>query len=226
VGCGGCVTPEGWATIHDPSSSELKLKLFYLPNVGGGAAGAKRISLEDSDRAISVGEDLKEISDMDAFRQALNTLRESMICALPWNRSISALCGFLLNTNFCSADLLQNSKRAVILSEFVDHVLARNALNWENKQPFLSSDDLAHTWATWKARRVTTSAGGGGAGKWQKEGAKAHDDICRKFNGPNGCPNTAADCKTYYGNKLRHVCNVTLPSGQKYQKDHPKADHT
>jgi hypothetical protein len=226
VGCGGCVTPRGWSTIHDPSSSELKLKLFYLPNVGGGSSGGKRISLEDSEgAAISVGDSMKEISDMDAFRQALNTLREAMICALPWNRSVSALCGFLLNTNFCSADLLQNSKRAVILSEFVDHVLARNALNWENKQPFLSADDLAHTWATWKARRVTTSAGAGaGAGKKQKE-TKARDDICRKYNGPNGCPNSAADCKTYYGNKLRHVCSYILPTGAKCQKDHAKPDH-
>jgi hypothetical protein len=194
--------------------------------VGGGSSGGKRISLEDSEgAAISVGDSMKEISDMDAFRQALNTLREAMICALPWNRSVSALCGFLLNTNFCSADLLQNSKRAVILSEFVDHVLARNALNWENKQPFLSADDLAHTWATWKARRVTTSAGAGaGAGKKQKE-TKARDDICRKYNGPNGCPNSAADCKTYYGNKLRHVCSYILPTGAKCQKDHAKPDH-
>jgi hypothetical protein len=156
VGCGGSVSPRGWSAIQDPSSSELKLKLFYLPNVGGSSQPAKRICLEDAEGLINV-ESLKEISDMDAFRSALNALREAMVCALPWNRSISAICGFLQNTNFCSADLLQNNKRAQILTEFVDHVLTRNALNWENKQPFLSADDLAHTWATWKARRVTSS---------------------------------------------------------------------
>jgi hypothetical protein len=218
VRCGGSVTPRGWQTIHDPSSSDLKLRLFYLPNVGGSALGAKKISLEDAEGSISVGETLKEIADMDAFRAALNTLREAMISALPWNRSVSAICGFMQNTNFCSADLLQNSKRAVILTEFVDHVLTRNALNWENQQPFLSTDDLAHTWATWKARRVVVTSV-----KKKKEGSgsKQRDDICRKYNGA-GCPNADNDCKTYYGNKLRHVCNVLLPSGNRCQKNHPK----
>jgi hypothetical protein len=223
VGCGGCVTPRGWATIHDPSSGDLKLKLFYLPNVGGSAAAPRKISLEDSEASISLGDTMKEIADMDAFRSALNTLREAMVCALPWNRSVSAICGFLLNTNYCSADLFNNNKRAVILTEFVDHVLARNALNWENQQPFLSADDLAHTWATWKARRVSTYSGG--SSKQQKGSGKTRDDICRKFNLPQGCPNAASDCKTFYGNKLRHVCNFVLPSGGRCEKSHAKPDH-
>jgi hypothetical protein len=37
VGYGGCVTPRCWTVLHDPSSSDLKLKLFYLPNVGSSA---------------------------------------------------------------------------------------------------------------------------------------------------------------------------------------------
>jgi hypothetical protein len=224
VGCGGCVTPRGWQAIHDPSSADLKLKLFYLPNVGGSGLASKKISLEDNDGSISVAESMKDISDMDAFRSALNALREAMACALPWNRSISAICGFLQNTNFCSSDLLQNNKRAAILTEFVDHVLSRNALNWENQQPFLSADDLAHTWATWKARRVSAYRGAEGKQGKKEEGAKKRDNICRKFNG-EGCPNDAKDCKTFYGTKLRHVCSFVLPSGAKCQKDHPKPDH-
>jgi hypothetical protein len=219
VGCGGCVTPCGWATIHNPSSSDLKLKLFYLPNVGSSSLSSRKISLEDNDGSINVGDNYKEIADMEAFRSALNTMREAMASALPWNRSVSAICGFLSNTNYCAADLAKNNKRASILTEFVDYALSRNALNWENGQPFLSADDLSHTWATWKTRRVTSFT-------FQKDqkGQKTRDDICRKFNGA-GCPNAADECKTFYGNKLRHVCSFILPSGKKCQKDHAKPDH-
>jgi hypothetical protein len=100
---------------------------------------------------------------MEAFKSALNTLREAMASALPWNRSVGAICGFLNNTNFCAADLGQNGKRAVILTEFVDYALSRNALNWENGQTFLSADDLSHTWSTWKTKRLASLSGQGGS---------------------------------------------------------------
>jgi hypothetical protein len=161
---------------------------------------------------VSIGESLRKIADMDAFRAALNTAREAMAVALPWNRSISAIAGFMLNSNFCSADLLSNKNRAAILTEFVDYAFQRNALNWENRQPFLSTNDLANTWAAWKAKRAaifTTSNPGQGKKKEEpKKGVK--DDICRKYNTAAGCPNAATDCKTYYGFKLHHVCNHNM----------------
>ena len=42
IGCGGCVTPKGWAELHNPASQELKLKWFHLPNVGSGSSSSKR----------------------------------------------------------------------------------------------------------------------------------------------------------------------------------------
>jgi hypothetical protein len=224
VGYGGCVTPRGWTVLHDPSSGDLKLKLFYLPNVGSSSLSSRKISLEDNDNAINVGESLKEISDMEAFKSALNTLREAMASALPWNRSVGAICGFLSNTNYCATDLAQNSKKAVILTEFVDYALSRNALNWENGQPFLSADDLSHTWSTWKTKRVAAVTQQGAKAK--KEQKKERDDICRKFNTQAGCPYAEADCKTFYGNKLRHVCSFVMPNGKKCEKQHPKPEHT
>jgi hypothetical protein len=219
VGCSRSVTPRGWVTIHDPSSTDLKLKLFYLPNVGSSALASKKISVEDGESSISVGDSFKEISDKEAFRSALHTLREAMSTALLWNRSISAICGFFINANFCAADLAQNTKRAAILTEFVNYALSRNALNWENNLPLLSADNLSHTWATWKTRRVTTVSTSKDKQKQKR------NDICRKFNTPAGCPNPVTDCKTFYDNKLRHVCSVVLPSGKKCQKDHGKPDH-
>jgi hypothetical protein len=159
-----------------------------------------------------VGDSFKEISDMEAFKSALNTLREAMASALPWNRSVGAICGFLSNTNYCAGDLAQNTKKAVILTEFVDYALSRNALNWENGQPFLSADDLSHTWSTWKTKRVAAVTQQGAAKA--KKDQKPRDDLCRKYNSQAGCPHAEADCKTFYGNKLRHVCSFVLPNGR------------
>jgi hypothetical protein len=90
----------------------------------------------------------------------------------------------------------------------------------------LSTDDLAHAWAAWKSKRAAFF-GGGGAQEQKKKAEKTRqkDDICRKFNSPTGCPNSAQDCKTFYGIKLRHVCNQFIGGGKKCEKDHPRPDH-
>jgi hypothetical protein len=113
------------------------------------------------------------------------------------------------------------------LSEFIDYALGRNALNWENKQPFLSTDELAHAWSAWKAKRSAFFGGSGQQNqKKQAEGkTRQKDDICRKYNTTTGCPNSAQDCKTFYGTKLRHVCNQFIGGGKKCEKDHPRPEH-
>ena len=55
----------------------------------------------------------------------------------------------MVNPGYLQEDLGGNSKRAAILTEFVDYVFSRNALNWENHQSFLSTDELTHMWANW-----------------------------------------------------------------------------
>ena len=76
---------------------------------------------------------------------------------MPWNRSISPLVGLMLNTNYMAEDLGGNSKRAAILAKFTDYVFSRNGLSWENSQPFLTTDELAHVWANWKCQRGITA---------------------------------------------------------------------
>jgi hypothetical protein len=98
-------------------------------------------------------------------------------------------------------------------------------LNWENKLPFLSTDELAHAWAAWKGKRAGAFINFN-AGKKEKEGKqKAKDDICRRYNTTAGCSYDAKDCKTFYGNKLRHVCSHVIAGGKKCEKDHPKHEH-
>jgi hypothetical protein len=228
VGCGGCVTPRGWQELHCPASSDLKLKLFYMPNVAGSALSAKKLNLEDGESALSIGDSMREIADFEGFRAALHTLREAMACAMPWNRSVGAISGFMLNTNYCATELQNNPKRAAILVEFVDFCLGRNALNWENKVPYLSTDELTHVWASWRGKRsayfMTSGGSGGGGAEKKKPAAKKQDDICRRYN-RNDCPYKAEECKTFYGIKLRHVCSYVLPGGKKCEQGHPKPEH-
>jgi hypothetical protein len=227
VGCGGCVTPRGWQELHCPASPDLKLKMFYMPNVASSTLSARKVNLEDGESGLSIGDSMRDIADFDGFRAALHTLREAMAVALPWNRSVGAILGFMMNTNYCAADLQNNPKRAAILAEFVDFCLGRNSLNWENKMPYLSADELTHVWASWRGKRAAFfMAAGAGTDKSKKDKLKKRDDICRRYN-RGDCPYKAEDCKTYYGLKLRHVCSYVLPGGggRKCELDHPKPDH-
>ena len=188
IGCGGCITPKGWAELHNPASQDLKLKWFHLPNAASGNYTSKKNEGEDR------GKSVKEIADLDSFKMALNTAREAMASALPWNRSVSAITGLMVNTNYMQEELAGNSRRAAILTEFVDYIFSRNALNWENGQHFLSSDELTHVWANWKCKRSITA-----------EKIKKERDICRYFNTRSCRQQNNKECKTPMGKTQRHA---------------------
>ena len=222
VGCGGCVTPKGWQEIHNPASQDLKLRLFHMPNMGGNALSSKKQDGEDS------GESPKEIGDLESYKIALNTAREAMASALPWNRSISAVVGLMVNTNFLAEDLGGNPKRGAVLTEFTDYVFGRNGLNWENHQPFLSTDDLTHVWANWKTKRGVTIKT---QEKKKREDSSSGDkkkqlsEICRVYNVKTCKFQADTDCKSAWGKTLKHVCNKFLGGGKICMKDHPRLDH-
>jgi len=222
VGCGGCVTAKGWEALHNPGSQELKLKMFHLPNVGNSSYSAKRLNFESGEE-LSLGESLKEIVDMESYRTALNTAREAFHSAQPWNRSMSAIIGFMINSNYCYEDLKGNPKRASILSEFTDYVFGRNALNWENNAPFLTSEQLAHVWSQWRGKRAVLFSGVGL--DRQKTKTKTPSNICRRYQ-VGLCPKQAdKECKSPSGAVLKHVCNKFMAGGKLCEKDHPRKDH-
>ncbi len=197
--------------------------MFYLPNVANTGLSAKKVALADGDEALNIGDSLREIADMEGYRAALNTAKEALHSAMPWNRSISAIVGFMTNSNYLSEDLRSNNKRAAILSEFTDYVFSRNALNWENGHPFLSADDLAHVWMQWKGKRSALFTKYSEK-PWQRTNSKK-SDICRRFN-VGHCPKQAdKECKSHFGLTLRHVCNKFLGVGKICEKDHSHSDH-
>jgi hypothetical protein len=228
IGCGGSVTAKGWQELHNPASANLNLKFFHMGNVGGGAAATKRLCLEDDSAAFTVGDSLKEILDLEEFRRALNTAREAMSYALPWNKSISAIYGFMQSSNYCAKDLGNRPNRAALLTAFVNYIFTRDAQNWINKLSFITTNELAYVWTTWfgqqpsSALPVHRQEPKKPASKGQ---SKPRDDLCRRYNSSSGCPNPAPDCKTTYGNKLRHLCNMKLHNGKQCEKDHPRHEH-
>ena len=227
VGCGGSVTARGWKELHDPSSQELKIKHFYLPNVAGHAATSRKVTVGDGEE-INIGDSMKEICDLEGFKGALNVLREAMASVLPWNRSVSALCGFMCNTNYLQADLSNNQKRAAILSEFADYILGRNALNWDNGHAFITTDEMAHIWSNWKGKRTALFTSQGGRNQDKRPGDKKpaiRNDVCRKFNVKVCQKQTDKECVNFFGTKLKHICNK-FTNGGICGKDHARLDHT
>ena len=221
VGCGGSVTPKAWMEIHNPASQELKLRMFHLPNVANSGLSKKVEDGED-------GSSLKEIADLESFKVALNTAREAMASALPWNRSVSAIVGLMVNTNYLSEDLSNNPKRAAVLTEFTDYVFGRNALNWENGQPFLTTDDLGHVWNNWRSKRGISLKGPDQKKKREDSSTsnkKLVADVCKLYNA-KVCKNQAdKECKSAWGRPLKHVCNKFLPGGKVCLKEHPRCEH-
>lgn len=229
IGCGGCVTPRGWKELHDPSSQELKIRLFYMPNVANSGLSAKKVHLEEGEDALSIGQSMKEIADLDGFKGALNTLREAMHSALPWNRSVSAIVGYMTNTDYLREDLQGNSRRAQILAEFTDYILGRNALNWENSQPFVTTDEMAHIWANWRGKRIALFTKEKDRPSDKRQGKSRNfektRDICKRYNA-GVCPKQSEkSCTTAFGSKLRHVCNRFMGSNGVCEKEHPRKDH-
>jgi len=229
VGCGGSVTPKGWQAIQDPSSQELKIKQFYLPNVSSSGISTRRLDVGDGEETVTYGTSLKEIADLEGYKGALNTLREAMAAALPWNRSISAIMGFMTNSNYLQADLGNNSKRTVVLVEFTAYILSRNALNWQNSQAFVSTDEMSHIWLNWKGKRAslfTSTQEKKRDNNRDKSKKEKGADICKRYNSGTCVKQTDKECTTFFGTKLRHVCNKYTTGGGLCEKSHPRKDHT
>ena len=225
VGCGGSVTPKGWQTIHDPSSQEMKLKHFYLPNVSSSGLSSKKLNLDEGEETVMIGNSLREIADLEGYKGALNTFREAMSAALPWNRSSGAIVGFMTNSNYLQQDLGSNSRRTAILVEFTDYILSWNAMNWQNNQPFVSTDDMAHIWQNWKGKRASLFTTEKPKQEHKKKREHKGEMICKRYQTGTCNKQKEKECKTFFGTTLKHVCDKYVTGGGICGKDHPRTDH-
>jgi hypothetical protein len=149
TGLGGCVTTRGWVELHNPASTNISLKLFSSANIGGATSATKRLTLADGDGVINVGENLKEVSDMETFKHAIRSMCRAAQFVMPWNFSFAAIDGFLNSSNYCAADLSGRPDRAPILVDFINYILGLNAAAWQQKEPFHTSGDIKTQWSEW-----------------------------------------------------------------------------
>jgi len=221
VGLAGYVTPQGWAALHNPGCSNISLKMFSIINCG------RKVQTKGGE-----GDDnLTEVAETGEFKVALRVLREASAMVNPWNKSISAIEGFMFQNNFMAKDLEGVEKQGLLLSQFVDYVLRENSNRWNGQENFLSIEELKGAWESFygarpqsmlsKSKRPGQQAGGQGQGQHhgqpiQQRGGGAfsnkihpslfYDDICVMWN-VGRCTKAPGNCFTKNGKALRHVCN-------------------
>ena len=221
IGLAGYVTPKGWAIIHDPGNSNLQLKLFSINNCGQRA----------STKASECGDkELHDVAEIGELKCALRVLREAMAFALPWNKSVAAIEGFLIQNQYCSSDLDGLEKQAQILSQFIDYCLHENSNRWRGHEAFLTVAELRVAWSSFfgarpqallakakkpykqekfnfKGHENYRSNDYRGNDSWQKLNPMLFfDDICVMWN-LGKCVKPPGTCATKKGRLLKHVCN-------------------
>lgn len=144
VGLAGHVTSKGWMMLGDPGNSSISINMFSISNCGKRAV-SKAEGLRE--------EDLREIAELGELKVAIRALREALAYAQPWNKSVSALEGFLLQNNYCGTDLEGLEHQANILVGFVDYVLRENSNRWRGQEAFLSVNELKGAWDSFYGSR-------------------------------------------------------------------------
>gem|GEM_PF-5631906 len=153
IGLGGCVTMRGFKEIHQPGSPHLTLKLFSSSNMGSSTGATKRLTLADGDTSVNIGDNMKEIHDLNEFKLAVRAMCRTAQLVMPWNMAFNSIDGFLHNTNYGYAELHGRSNRAAILTDFVNYMLGLNAAAWVQKEEFKNSGEIKTIFGEWFGSR-------------------------------------------------------------------------
>ncbi len=200
VGLAGFVTARGWCEIANPSSPKLSVRMFNINNCAARAASSRAKQDED---------ELVDSAEVGEFVVALRAMRSAMAYVMPWNMSIAALEGFLINTRFCKDEIGNLEKQASILTSFTDYVLSENANRWRNIEPFITHGELRAVWNSFfSARPQSMLAKKSQSGKpWKSRPFKKQLlDVCFAWN-RGKCTKPAGSCFSRMGTPLRHVCD-------------------
>jgi hypothetical protein len=200
VGLAGFVMARGWCEIANPSSPKISVRMFNINNCAARASSSR--TKQDDDELV-------DFAEVGEFVVALRAMRSAMAFVMPWNMSIAALEGFLINTRFCKDELSGLERQASILTSFTDYVLSKNANRWRNIEPFISHGELRAVWNSFfSARPQSVLAKKNQASKQWKSRPfkKAFLDVCFAWN-RGQCSKPAGTCFSKMGTPLRHVCD-------------------
>ena len=79
-------------------------------------------------------------------------MRSAMMMVMPWNFSIAALEGFLINSRYCREDIGALDKQAQILTQFCDY-----SSRWRNKDSFITAGEMRSFWNAFFLARPQSS---------------------------------------------------------------------
>ena len=122
IGLGGFISRKGWVKLHDLGSDSLSLKLFNINSCGN-----KISSTATAGNSGTNAEEFKEINDLGEYKLALRVARGALSYVFPWHKSISALEGFMMQSDYCKEDLAGSERPAQILTQFTDYIFGENA---------------------------------------------------------------------------------------------------
>jgi hypothetical protein len=142
MGLSGSVTLKGCIEAHNPGSQNLCLKQFSPENLSTTAGAARKFTLADDDGAVSVGEHMKEITEMATLQHAMRALCGLTRIIMPWNFAFEAIHGFLYASNFGLPELKDDPLRVQKLVKFVNYVFGVNAAAWQREEHFLTCGAL------------------------------------------------------------------------------------
>jgi hypothetical protein len=148
IGLAGSVTAKGCIEAHNPGSMNLCLKMFSPENLSTTAGAARRFTLADDDGTVSVGDHMKEITEMATLQHAMRALCGLTRLIMPWNLSFEAIHGFLFASNFGLPELKDDPLRVHKLVRFMNYVLGVNAAAWQREEPFLTCGNLKQEFGT------------------------------------------------------------------------------
>jgi hypothetical protein len=219
IGLAGYVSSKGWVELSNPASTKISVKMFNINNCSA-RSGPKKQG-EGEDDSLELGE----------LKLAVRVLRSAMSFVMPWNQSVAALEGFLLQSNYCAADLANVDRKAHILTKFVDYVLQQNGDRWRDAEPFLAAGELKTTWSAFFGAQPVAQLGQK-KGQKQQGGQKKVDPrialgICFNWNLGN-CGKPAGSCMTAKGRPLKHVCDFIADPSKPNDvcgKDHMRKDY-
>jgi len=102
VGLAGYVLAEGWVQLANPASPKLSVKLFNISNVTMRSSGSRGSGFET--------DELADFTELSEFRLALRAMRTAMGFCMPWNKSVEALEGFLINARYCMDEMKEKNE--------------------------------------------------------------------------------------------------------------------
>ncbi len=90
----------GFKEMHNPASPHNMLKFYSSSNMGSQTGATKRLSLADGDRSVTIGDNMKEVSDLNEIRLAVRAMCRTAQLVMPWNKAYNTIDGFLHNRNY------------------------------------------------------------------------------------------------------------------------------